>query len=255
MILIDELWSKIEDLVPSAEKAANGAGRPAYPRRQVLDGILWVLMSGARWKDLPLEYPGYKTCHRLFQDWQNQGVFEEIFHILSLEKSEKCGEDAKIGYVDGTLVPAKKGDVGRGYKGKGSTVMAICDGTGRPLGFSIHGAGKYETKCVEDVLEAISSANLPTSVFGDKAYDSQGLQFDIDQNWEIVLDAPVRKNSTRVVNDDEETETNRKCRSKVERMFSWIKTFRRTNMRCEYHPENFLSGIYLPASIILFFRF
>jgi hypothetical protein len=120
---------------------------------------------------------------------------------------------------------------------------------------SIHGADKHETKCVEDVLEAISSANLPTSVFGDKAYDSQGLQFDSDQNWEIVLDAPVRKNSTRVVNDEEETETNRKCRWKVERMFSWIKTFRRTNMRWEYHPENFLSWIYLTASIILFFRF
>jgi transposase len=109
MILTDELWSKIQDIIPSAQKASNGAGRPAYPRRQVLDGILWVLISGARWKDLPSEYPGYKTCHRLFQDWQRQGVFEEIFHILSLERYEKCGEDTKIGYVDGTFVPAKKG--------------------------------------------------------------------------------------------------------------------------------------------------
>lgn len=40
MILTDELWSKIQDIIPSARKALNGAGRPGYPRRQVLDGIL-----------------------------------------------------------------------------------------------------------------------------------------------------------------------------------------------------------------------
>jgi hypothetical protein len=133
--------------------------------------------------------------------------------------------------------------------------MAICDGAGRPLGFSIHGADNHETQCVEDVLEAISPANLPSKLFGDKAYDSKGLQFDIDQNWEIELDAPVRKNSSRVVNGDEETENHRKSRWKVERMFSWIKTYRRANMRWEYHAENFLSWIYLAASIVLFLRF
>ena len=111
MLVTDELWSKIENLIPAPKKAPNGAGRPAYPRRQILDGILWVLMSGARWKDLPSEYPGYKTCHRLFQNWQSQGIFEEIFHILS---SEKSNEEVKIAYIDGTFVPAKKGGLRSG---------------------------------------------------------------------------------------------------------------------------------------------
>jgi transposase len=130
--------------------------------------------------------------------------------------------------------------------------MAICDGIGRPLGFSIHGADQHETQCVEDVLESVNVANLPSEIFGDKAYDSQGLQHSIEEKWEITLDAPLRKNSTQIVHEIKE---GRKSRWKIERLFSWIKSFRRTNIRWEYHPENFLSWIFLAASIILFFRF
>lgn len=48
MLLTDELWNKIATFIPAPKQAANGGGRPAYPRRQVLEGILWVLSSGAR---------------------------------------------------------------------------------------------------------------------------------------------------------------------------------------------------------------
>lgn len=67
------------------------------------------IMLGIRWKDLLPEYPGYKTCHRLFQDWQLQKVFEDLFHILSLEKSKCSKSAAKIAFIDQTFVPAKKG--------------------------------------------------------------------------------------------------------------------------------------------------
>ena len=119
----------------------------------------------------------------------------------------------------------------------------------------MHSADQHETKCVEDVLEAIAPENLPTTLFGDKAYDSQGLQFDIAKNWEIEFDAPLRANSTRIVEEQEHDAQDRKSRWKIERLFSWIKSFRRTNMRWEYHPENFLSWIFLAATIILFSRF
>ena len=145
--------------------------------------------------------------------------------------------------------------MGRGYKGKGSTIMAICDGAGRPLGFSIHSADCHETKCLEDVLEAVLPENLPTTLFDDKAYDSQSLQFEVAQNWNIEFDAPLRANSTRIVNEKENEIKNRKERWKIERLFSWIKSFRRTNMRWEYHPENFISWIFLAATAILFHRF
>lgn len=112
-----------------------------------------------------------------------------------------------------------------------------------------------KAKCVEDVLDDIAPENLPTTLFKDKAYDSQGLQFDVAQNWGIECDAPLHVNNMGIVEEKERDSQNRKSRWKIKRLFSWIKSFRRTNMRCEYHPENFLSWILLAAAIILFFRF
>ena len=106
MILTDELWAKVKDFIPAPKKAADGGGRPAYPRRHVLEGIIWVLVSGARWKDLPSDFPCYKTCHRLFQEWQRLGVFEEIFFAMNAKEHE---EKSRAGFIDGTFVPAKKG--------------------------------------------------------------------------------------------------------------------------------------------------
>jgi transposase len=39
---------------------------------------VWILRTGAPWKDLPVQYPPYQTCHRWFQKWVQQGVFEKI---------------------------------------------------------------------------------------------------------------------------------------------------------------------------------
>lgn len=106
MILTDDLWKAILPFIPAPKRSANGAGRPAHPRRLVLEGILWVLSSGARWKDLPKTFPSYQTCHAHFQEWQRQGVFEAIFQELSKGKAKK---ENHSGFIDGTFVPAKKG--------------------------------------------------------------------------------------------------------------------------------------------------
>jgi transposase len=112
MILTDEMWKKIEQYIPFPKRAPDGGGRPAHPRRIILEGILWVLATGARWKDLPKGFPSYKSCHRIFQEWQRQGVFEAIFQGLTTDKKEEqdFSEDISIsGSIDGTFVPAKKG--------------------------------------------------------------------------------------------------------------------------------------------------
>ena len=75
-----------------------------------MEGILWVLSSGARWRDLPKEFPKFQTCHNLFQEWQRQGVFEDIFEALLASKDTGRGKNEVISaFIDGTFVPAKKG--------------------------------------------------------------------------------------------------------------------------------------------------
>jgi transposase len=63
--LTDEQWNKIEPLLPKYRQSRKGGRRPIDSRR-VFEGILWVLRSGARWKDLPAKYPSASTCrHRV----------------------------------------------------------------------------------------------------------------------------------------------------------------------------------------------
>lgn len=110
MILNDDLWESISIFIPPPKKASNGADWPAYSRQLVMEGILWVLNNGARWRDLPKEFPSYQTCHNLFQEWQRQDVFEDIFQTLLANKNiSKNINEATLGFIDGTFVPAKKG--------------------------------------------------------------------------------------------------------------------------------------------------
>jgi hypothetical protein len=132
--------------------------------------------------------------------------------------------------------------------------MVVCDSSGQPLGFSLHAADTHEIKCVEDVLESIPTKNLPQKIFGDKAYDAQNVQHGLNADWGLILYAPLRKNNKQIVRDSKD-EIDKKNRWKIERLISWLKNFRRVNMRWEYHPENFLSWVFLAATLIAFNRF
>jgi transposase len=82
MDLKDEQWAIVEPLLPKVPRRADGKGRPRVDDRAILNGILWVLRTGAPWHDVPNRYPPYQTCHRRFQEWVEKGVFEEILRAL-----------------------------------------------------------------------------------------------------------------------------------------------------------------------------
>jgi transposase len=73
----DDLWNEIKNILPD-EKPENTIGRPIVPYRKVLDGIVFVLRIGCRWKMLPKEYDSGSTCHRRFQEWRESGFFQNI---------------------------------------------------------------------------------------------------------------------------------------------------------------------------------
>jgi len=65
--LTDTQWETLDNLIPRPTSRTDGRGRPWKDRRSVLNGILWVLRTGAPWADVPDRYPSYQTCHRRFQ--------------------------------------------------------------------------------------------------------------------------------------------------------------------------------------------
>lgn len=108
MNLTDEQWALIEPHIP-IQRRDDGKGRPPTPPRPILDGIFWILRTGARWQDLPDRYPPYQTCHRHFQKWADNGVFSTIMEVLAADLHQRGGLDLSECFIDGTFVPAKKG--------------------------------------------------------------------------------------------------------------------------------------------------
>ena len=109
MKLTDKQWKFIEPLIPEPKRGPNGSGRPPRSAREVLDGVFWVLRTGAPWKDLPKRYPPYQTCHRRFQQWVKDGVLGEILVALREDLKTRGGIGDIEAFIDGTYVQAKRG--------------------------------------------------------------------------------------------------------------------------------------------------
>jgi len=107
-LLTDELWLKIEPLLPKPKRSDKG-GRRRIGNRLVFEGILWVLRSGARWKDLPEVYPSPSTCWRRLQEWEGQGVWLRAWRALLAELDEQGQLNWAEIFADGSFAPAKKG--------------------------------------------------------------------------------------------------------------------------------------------------
>lgn len=121
-------------------------GRPWKSRRSVLNGILWVLRTGAPWADLPDRYPSFQTCHRRFQYWVRSGVMTKIMTALASQLSAIGAIDVREAFIDATFAPAKKGGhkVGKTKRGKGTKIMAVADRNGLPVSICTESATPHE---------------------------------------------------------------------------------------------------------------
>ncbi len=92
-------------------------GRPLRDRRTIIDGILWILRTGAAWRDLPEdEFGPWETVYRLFDQWNSDGTLDEILSRLIAEKVDAGEIDQELWCVDGTSVRAARCAGGGGKK-------------------------------------------------------------------------------------------------------------------------------------------
>ena len=93
--LSDEQWERIVPFLP----AERGKGRPyAQDHRTTVEGILWILRTGAPWRDLPPAFGKWSTVYQRFSRWAKAGVFDKVFASLSDLL------DLDVVMVDGTFV-------------------------------------------------------------------------------------------------------------------------------------------------------
>lgn len=99
----DKQWQRLQPLLPP-EKPKTG--RPNLSHRQVINGILWVLRTGAPWRDLPERYGVWSTVSSRFYRWQKAGIWERIWASLQRAADQEGELDWEVHFVDGSVVRA-----------------------------------------------------------------------------------------------------------------------------------------------------
>ena len=101
--LTNEQWERIEALLP---KVKTKRGRPAQDHRKLLNGIVWVLRTGAPWRDMPECYGKWTTIYSRFQRWRKSGVWDQMFAELQAALDVESNVDWEIHFIDSTTVRA-----------------------------------------------------------------------------------------------------------------------------------------------------
>ncbi|MCP3717221.1 transposase [Paraburkholderia sp. CNPSo 3281] len=90
--ITDEEWQRVMPLLPELRPRTELRGRPLANTRSVLNGVLWVMYSGANWSAMPRRYPSYQTCHRRFKTWHYNGALKCVMGELFGEDGVRlCG--------------------------------------------------------------------------------------------------------------------------------------------------------------------
>jgi transposase len=107
-LVTDKLWARVQPHLPVRAPQPTG-GRPWVDDRACLEGILWVLRTGARWGDIPVDLPSPSTCWRRLQEWAGEECLEAIQTAVLEELDERGRLDWSQLVADATFVRAKKG--------------------------------------------------------------------------------------------------------------------------------------------------
>src|SRR2546425_9568011 len=108
----DEQWKLIEPLMPPAA----ATGRTRIPPRTVLNGVLWVLRTGAPWRDLPERYGPWQSVYEYFTLWRANGTYDRMLEALQIRLDREGKIDWDLFCIDGSNVRASRAAAGASKK-------------------------------------------------------------------------------------------------------------------------------------------
>ena len=252
LTLTDEQLDWLCERIPDSRRDPRG-GRPPVEKRQVVQGIFWVLDNGAKWKDLPPEFGSKSTVHRWFKKWVESGVFESVMRSAGRCVERRDGYKLYECFIDGTFSKVKGGGDGIGCTkaGKGVKIMVLVDARGLPVAVDTAPANPHESTLVQQLFEFMLTNEVPERLIGDKAYDSDPLAEDLAQRG-VELIAPHRSNRKKENKTQDGRPLRRyKRRWKVERTIAWLQHFRRLCIRWERSTVMFQGFLHLGCTLLL----
>src|SRR3712207_6250666 len=105
--LTDAQWEQLQPLLPPQRRGkGTQGGRPSSDHRQIINGILWILRTGAPWEDLPARYGKRSTVSTRYYRWIKQGIWDRIYDAVKAH-ADAAGElDWELHQVDATVIRA-----------------------------------------------------------------------------------------------------------------------------------------------------
>lgn len=238
---------------PSAD-----TGRPAYTNDQLLPGILKVLRSGCRWRDLDLPgYPGGVTHWRRLRLWQEKSALGDVWSWLltRLAKHRKIG--LKTASLDGSLVPSYRFGQTTGYSGKhhqtGIKISSVVEENGLPLCAVLAPGNVHDLDLAIATVGKVKvgKKTRPGVLLADKGYDSAAFRRNLRVRGVKTNIAEREYGHRRKKGRPPKYDQNLgKKRYTVERTNAWWKSFRRLHFRFDRHVSSFEALFTLGAIVI-----
>ncbi|MEU6667891.1 IS5 family transposase [Streptomyces sp. NPDC046727] len=239
----DELWERIEPLLPRRERRFRYPGRKPLPDRQVLCGILYVLHTDIQWEYLPTElgFGSGMTCWRRLRDWNKAGVWQQLHEVLLAELNAERKLDWSRCVVDSSHIRAfKRGSltgsspVDRGRAG--SEHHLITDGHGTPLAVILTGGNRNDVTQLLPLLDAIPPVRgrvgrprrRAVTLYADRGYDHDSYREQVRARG--IVPAIARRGTGHGFGLGV-------YRWVVERTFAWLHGFRRLRVRWERRAD------------------
>ncbi|MFJ5838411.1 IS5 family transposase [Streptomyces shenzhenensis] len=185
-IVSDELWERIEPLLPVVPRRDDHPGRRRLDDRKVLSGILFVLYTGIPWEFLPQElgFGSGMTCWRRLRDWNDAGVWQRLHESLLAELHAAGALDWSRAVIDGSHVRARKGGPKTGPSPvdrarTGSKHHLITEAHGIPLAASLTGGNRNDITQLMPLVQAVPAVRgrrgrprrRPDRLYADRGYD------------------------------------------------------------------------------------
>ncbi len=267
--LSDAEWMILEPLIPAAK---SGGRPPKWTRRQILDGIFYLVRSGCHWRLLPREFPPWKTVYHYFRAWRIDGTWERLNTILRERERSRQGRDPQPSGCIMDSQSARTTSVGgiRGYDGgkklSGRKRHLLVDTLGLVLTATVHAADIQDRAAVPQVLQGVKDVfGRLAHIWLDQGYTGAGkawIEQELGWSVEIVKHAP-RPRGMWVFPGQEVDPTifqrpkgfrHLPRRWVVERTFSWFGQARRLSKDYERLPETEEAMIYITMSRLMLRR-
>ncbi|WP_438503407.1 IS5 family transposase [Corallococcus aberystwythensis] len=258
----DELWRRIEPLLPARPEHPLGCHNPRVPDRRALDGILLVLRTGMQWgalKATGLCHPS--SAYRRFREWLAAGVFREFWRQGLLAYDGLAKIDWRWLALDGTLGKAPLGGEKTGPNPtdrakRGTKRSLLTDARGVPLGLVVAGANTNDFKLARSTLESIPvrrplpSRSRRQTLCVDLGYAFRPVR-ELAQEYGFTLRTPRRRSQ---LSPKPMLRRRSSPRWVVERTHSWLNRFRRLLVRWEKREDTYVAMLHFALGIITWFH-